>query len=759
MNLSVFRKRSERNRTLFLRIQIFSSLLLLAAVLLLGAAFYRSAYDSFLANASASGIGALRSVRVSVENVFKNIIDVASQTYVDTKLRGILIRGASDSYEDRKYLDDKMQQIKASSRFIHSAYLLIIRQRLVVSTEHGFLGVEDFPDASLEAWASARGPAIEIFDTRPVGISAQSSESQVITVAARLPLDGSDGFLGVLFINIDQATIAREVMTGIESPDGALFRVLNSDGQVLISGNASELYKPFLKEHGISADMEVSSGVKAIAARSGPVLFVALEPGRSGWIYAALYPWESVTRSMGVLFRSLVAIGVLVAALSLIATFTYYRRAFRPLEDLTLYIHERIGDIVQDGEQLGYLEKAFRVIIHLNDDVRVKLEHVVPVFRERLLRRVALGEFADRGELEAELIFLDAHIPKERLFAAVLAVREKEAGVALYAARRIAETMFREMGWASFSAELDGRTGALAVAATSAELLRSLLIDLLQKIEQTLRSDIVIGFSEVPVDLVSFPTACSRARSAADYGGFVERGVPVAYEEIAGSEELSTYPEERERAIRNCLLECDQNGALSELDLAIKSIPRFPAALEQFTLLFSGALLSFVRELNMPINGIYPDGAVLARLTDFSSTSELRSYFRVLFERICAYLSTRRSARTDRYVERITAYIDAHFREGLSLETVAFEIGMSPAYLNRLLKAATGKTFVAALTERRLKEACDLMESGRDRIKEIAIDSGFASSKYFIAVFKEQKGCTPGAYLDVLAARRSANGK
>ncbi|KRE64745.1 helix-turn-helix domain-containing protein [Paenibacillus sp. Soil750] len=99
-----------------------------------------------------------------------------------------------------------------------------------------------------------------------------------------------------------------------------------------------------------------------------------------------------------------------------------------------------------------------------------------------------------------------------------------------------------------------------------------------------------------------------------------------------------------------------------------------------------------------------------------------------------------------RYFHRIIAYMEGNYMKDLSLEQLCEEVSLSTTYVNHILKSCTDRTFIHLLNEMRIKKACEYLEEDRLKVREIAEKTGFQSSKYFIKIFKDMQGVTPGQY-------------
>lgn len=95
--------------------------------------------------------------------------------------------------------------------------------------------------------------------------------------------------------------------------------------------------------------------------------------------------------------------------------------------------------------------------------------------------------------------------------------------------------------------------------------------------------------------------------------------------------------------------------------------------------------------------------------------------------------------------------------ENHSLAEIARRVGVSPFYLCRSFRAATGSTLHAYRTDLRLREALNrLGDHGRD-LTGLALDLGFSSHSHFTATFRRAFDATPSSVrrqVESNAARR-----
>lgn len=84
----------------------------------------------------------------------------------------------------------------------------------------------------------------------------------------------------------------------------------------------------------------------------------------------------------------------------------------------------------------------------------------------------------------------------------------------------------------------------------------------------------------------------------------------------------------------------------------------------------------------------------------------------------------------------------------------AIELGTTPQQLNTVCRKAAGKTPSMMLNERLLQECKTLLSATEQTIKEIAHLLHFSDTSHFVKFFKSSTNLTPGAYRELIVAKR-----
>ena len=106
-----------------------------------------------------------------------------------------------------------------------------------------------------------------------------------------------------------------------------------------------------------------------------------------------------------------------------------------------------------------------------------------------------------------------------------------------------------------------------------------------------------------------------------------------------------------------------------------------------------------------------------------------------------------RAAESDGLEKEMILYLEDHYAEDISLDTLAARFRRTPEYLCGIFKAATGETISHYLRHIRVHRAkVLLMERPDASLREICEACGFHSLSYFGKVFREATGFTPQGY-------------
>lgn len=99
-------------------------------------------------------------------------------------------------------------------------------------------------------------------------------------------------------------------------------------------------------------------------------------------------------------------------------------------------------------------------------------------------------------------------------------------------------------------------------------------------------------------------------------------------------------------------------------------------------------------------------------------------------------------------VSSICVFIDKNYNQTITVESLANQVYISPAYLSRIFKDIKHETIIQYLIDKRMENACCLLLSNdKYTVSQISSLVGYSNTKYFFNLFSKRMNCTPKEYI------------
>lgn len=125
-----------------------------------------------------------------------------------------------------------------------------------------------------------------------------------------------------------------------------------------------------------------------------------------------------------------------------------------------------------------------------------------------------------------------------------------------------------------------------------------------------------------------------------------------------------------------------------------------------------------------------------------------QAYIQIILARIFTQLrlKERKDSICEDLIYQTVSYIAGHFKEELSLGSLAKNLGVNKFVLSRIFSSTFHKNFNQYVNEHRLNYVCSRLEYSSDSITAICLEAGFQSQRTFNRVFQDTYHMTPRAY-------------
>lgn len=111
-----------------------------------------------------------------------------------------------------------------------------------------------------------------------------------------------------------------------------------------------------------------------------------------------------------------------------------------------------------------------------------------------------------------------------------------------------------------------------------------------------------------------------------------------------------------------------------------------------------------------------------------------------------AKIDVGRQCQQTKPIRMVKEYIDQHYMENITLETVAGEVNLTANYISAIFRREEGVNFLDYITAKRIEKASYLLRKSDLSMTMILEKVGYTSVKYFSRLFKKTLGMKPSEY-------------
>lgn len=270
--------------------------------------------------------------------------------------------------------------------------------------------------------------------------------------------------------------------------------------------------------------------------------------------------------------------------------------------------------------------------------------------------------------------------------------------------------------------------------------------------ERILGVRVVAGAGTPCAGLGEIYRSCREARNALDYSAALGEGKAVYIADIEPDVSVKLrFDEHDEREIISAIkMDSEEkiNEKLTGLFARFESM-RLPLRQYQIYLMeIMTSLLKVMQAYGLGTDDIFGENFdYMHTIAALRSPNEMKQWCAESCLKVSALIRRERVDSTQLLAHNAKQYIAEHYGEPeLSVESLCSFLHVSPAYFSTVFKRETGMSFVAYLTEVRLQEAVNLLNTTDDKTYIIAAKVGYAEPNYFSYVFKKRFGVSPSKY-------------
>ncbi len=256
----------------------------------------------------------------------------------------------------------------------------------------------------------------------------------------------------------------------------------------------------------------------------------------------------------------------------------------------------------------------------------------------------------------------------------------------------------------------------------------------------------VIGWSEVE-NIFQLRNCYEKLESYLEWNISLGSEIIISYPEIQNVQvAVCVYPIEIENQIKAFM--CANN--LKEVERSIQKFHEYfhsnkvyaPKNIKNCYVRFFWAIINFSKEIGNLDFEKFEQQTMLERIMHSKTREELREITADLINKMQMPVGNVENIS----IKRALALIHEFYRMGITLEEIAYKLGITPEYLGTQFHKELGVNFSTYMKNYRMNKAKELLIGTQLKLYEIAELVGYSDAKYFGKVFKANTGMLPIEY-------------
>lgn len=183
----------------------------------------------------------------------------------------------------------------------------------------------------------------------------------------------------------------------------------------------------------------------------------------------------------------------------------------------------------------------------------------------------------------------------------------------------------------------------------------------------------------------------------------------------------------------------------AEIDKSVSAYYPPPVMVKQKVIF---ALFQIMRSFDVLISGSFKKEANL-QISSLQKATTLtllkRSLYAFLLD-LGRELNSRKEENGRDIMADCGNYLENHYMDEINLESVAEKYHFNPSYFSTLFKNTYKSTFSEYLIRIRMEKAGELLRGTEEKVRDIAVLTGYRDANYFVRAFKRWYGMTPEEY-------------
>ncbi|WP_440394201.1 helix-turn-helix domain-containing protein [Paenibacillus sp. SAF-054] len=778
--------RVSKGRNFLIKLVTLTLLVSVVPLLLLSLLFYQNTRSTMKAELQAANQASLSKSVQAMEIVIDQIGNSFMQFISDSTYRDYAQFPRGEYYEQlngalneedmpglQKYLVSKaklsfnIDNLRMSSSFIDSVYMYDRSKQIMLTQSDLQYPIDRFYDKDWNLGLPEKSYAYpDIMDVRSA-VKSNGSRKLVIPLVFRS--SNEDNYI---VFNLDAQLVYDNIFKRLDGKQSGSILVYSKEKKLMLYDHTDKLVNKDDVELQKSELLGRSEGAEELRLENSRQLATLENSPLLGWTFVSLTDLDILYTSINNLRGIMATIGILLFVATTLLVLLTSRNIYSPIHNLLHYVISNsspssVSPLPGQG-QLGELRTIRNWLVEASEDrksLQVRLKESLPAYREKFLHTLIKAGTHTMEEISEGISFLDIDLHLKNIMLLLIRVEEQKEkkidverrSMNMLRATDIIERQNVGAGERKMVlVELSEETFALLVHCLEDEFMD--IFSLAERIQTGILDEVglhcSIGIGTHCLEITDLKIAYEEAVEALSYRDMTGQGDIIYIEDIRPENGSSVhYPKDKEDSLLHYIKIGDQREATRVLNELIDQSIHIQGGKTQFRQM-QQTLIRLLVGL-MDTTGQYgfdlqktiqAKHNLYSELLHKGDLDEIRTWFTSIVSAMSDLIGHEHREKTNRLAQEVIAMIEQDCGSSISLTMIAERLGLNPSYLSRSFKEKTGQTFLAYLTTVRIEKSKEMLVNSDLKVKDISERVGYVKVNYFIKLFKECTGTTPGEF-------------
>lgn len=645
----------------------------------------------------------------------------------------------------------ELQKYKINSNIIEEMYIHFNDLSGFVYSTNGKLSLAafiqqrydtfDFDKEELQEMLSTSIPLIQ-------SVPAKQTEQYGLFTYV-IPLTSEDNIsYGQILYTMKMRDIRDILDKSIDQKNGNIY-ILDEENH-LLTGSHDENIPDFVRDPTKMRSLQKRHTYKT---EEGLIRISVLNDTELGLKYVALTNTRQALSGVQQVQRRFMVIMVIILAVGILFVIFTGIRQYRPIRELERLMEKQLGTL-EDEESLddfARIQQHVTTFLEQNRELHQEIRRQTPHAREQVLRKLLMGRFKEKKEIDLLLESVGIKLYSEGYFVIVIDTKMMTTETSIQNQEFLMSFLDQITGenYRAYGTELlFNQAIALFVSINGSGDQHQVVDQIVAKVivENTVAP--VIGVGTVVKEISNINRSYIESLTSLEYNLLSDNTNRLLfYAEIKNEEDEAVlkYPTNELMKLNQSLQQGDFEIASETIDEIIgKGIEH--QSTKEGVQLYGFYLLNNITEIGIKIIGdeFFQEAE---KYIDFRNLADLRPKLVKMSKQICLAVQENPKNSESQLQKDIFTYIDEHYTShDFSLEAIAGEFDLSISYLSRFIKKESGMTFSKYIQEKRLVKIQKELRETEKPIKDIVSEAGYYDVSNYTRKFKTMVGMTPGQY-------------